>query len=361
MNRAPVAVTIVTYNSEWYIRPCLEAVLALDPAPEQIVVVDNLSSDGTRMVLREFSDRVEVICNGANTGFAAGQNQAIAMTRAEWVLTLNPDVILPPDFLGRLLGASELSDDVGTLCGKLLSLQPDLSMPSPAVLDSTGIYFTPELRHFDRGWGEPDDGRFHETEEVFGASAAAALYRRRMIEDVQVDGEFFDSAFFAYREDADVAWRAQLLGWRCLYRPMARGFHVRQVRPGKRGRNPAGVNMHSVKNRFLMRAKNITWPVWRRCWLQALWRDAVVIGGCLLWERASLPAFWHLAKALPGALRQRREIMARRRWTAARVEGGAGAEGVARVEEWFQADGAGAPEPQKNFSRPVVDPTSHRS
>ena len=347
MSTAPVAITIVTFNSEWYIRPCLEAVLALDPAPEQIVVIDNLSSDGTRVVLREFSDRVDVVCNGANTGFAAGQNQAIEMTRADWVLTLNPDVLLPGDFLARLLEAGDAGDDVGTLCGKLLSLRPDLSTPSPAVLDSTGIYFTPQMRHFDRGWGEPDDGRFNQTEEVFGACAAAALYRRRMIEDVKTGGYFFDPAFFSYREDADVAWRARLLGWRCVYRPAAYGFHVRQLRPGKRGRNPDVVNMHSVKNRFLMRAKNVTWPVWKRCWMPALVRDTAVVAGCLLWEHASLPAFWHLAKALPEALRQRREIMTRRRASV-------------NLAEWFQ-ELPPTPETQKNFAPPVVDPTTHRS
>jgi GT2 family glycosyltransferase len=210
------------------------------------------------------------------------------------------------------------------------------------------------MRHFDRGWGEVDDGRYYAQEEVFGASAAAALYRRRMIEDVQIDGNFFDPAFFAYREDADVAWRAQLLGWGCLYRPAAQAHHVRQMRPGKRGRNPANVNMHSVKNRFLMRVKNVTWPVWRRCWLQTLVRDVAVVGGCLLWEHSSLPAFWHLAKAMPEALRQRKAIMARRSAQAW------------QLGEWFQA---ARPEgrpverlaPQKNFSRAVVDPTTPRS
>ncbi|HZO57089.1 MAG TPA: glycosyltransferase family 2 protein [Bryobacteraceae bacterium] len=350
MTHSPVAVTIVTYNSEWYIRPCLESVLALDPAPEEIVVIDNLSSDGTRTVLREFSDWVKVVCNGANTGFAAGQNQAIALTRADWVLTLNPDVILPPDFLGRLLESGEVGEDMGTLCGKMLSLMPDMTLQTPPLLDSTGIYFTPQLRHFDRGWGEPDNGQYNQREEVFGASAAAALYRRRMIEAVQVEGNFFDPAFFAYREDADVAWRAQLLGWRCEYRPAAHGFHVRQVRPGKRGRNPKLVNMHSVKNRFLMRAKNITWPVWKQCWASTLARDATVVAGCLLHEHDSLPAFWHFVKAMPAALRQRREIMARQ------------SDRAAQIVEWFQFPRPETPAAKrKNFPAAVVDPPAHRS
>ena len=87
------------------------------------------------------------------------------------------------------------------------------------------------MRHFDRGWHEPDDGRFRRMEYVFGASAAAALYRREMVADISDGANFFDPDFFAYREDADVAWRAQLLGWRCLYVPAAVGYHVRTVNP----------------------------------------------------------------------------------------------------------------------------------
>jgi hypothetical protein len=79
-----------------------------------------------------------------------------------------------------------------------------------------------------------------------------------MIEDIAVGGEFFDSDFFTYREDADVAWRAQLLGWKCLYDPTACGYHVRKLRPGMRRQLAPEINMHSVKNRFLMRIKNIT-------------------------------------------------------------------------------------------------------
>ncbi len=87
------------------------------------------------------------------------------------------------------------------------------------IIDSTGIYFLPNLRHLDRGAGELDHGQFERMEYVFGATGAAALYRRSMVDDVSVNGEFFDEQFFAYREDADLAWRAQLMGWRCVYTP----------------------------------------------------------------------------------------------------------------------------------------------
>jgi GT2 family glycosyltransferase len=315
-NRKPsphVCVAIVTHDSRRYIRPCLEAVLRQEGVSLEVVVVDNASGDETRQELARFEGRVRTILNDRNVGFAAAQNQAIAAGGGDWVLALNPDALLGPGFIRRLVDAGGFDRQVGTVCGRLLSIGPGFEPPPDPRIDSTGIYFTPDMRHFDRGWREPDNGCYRSMEYVFGASAAAALYRREMIEDVSVNGEFFDPDFFSYREDADVAWRAQLLGWRCIYNPEATAWHVRSVTSANRRAVPAAINMHSVKNRFLLRIKNTTPGVLRRCWLPMVSRDLLVIGGCLLWEHRSLAAFWRLAKCLPRALERRRAIMSRRR------------------------------------------------
>src|SRR5579862_3495241 len=308
-----VSITIVTFNSGRFIKRCIESVLEQNYPFKEIIVIDNNSSDGTIDILEPFEDRCRIVYNEENIGFAAAQNQAIGLSRAEWVLTLNPDVLLLQGFIEAMVNAGNLDSRVGTVCGKLLTMSSTFDFPEEPLVDSTGIYFTPNLRHLDRGSLEVDNGHYRDYEYVFGATAAAALYRRDMIDDISVGGEFFDSDFFVYREDADVAWRAQLMGWRCLYVPFARGYHVRNVLPGNRRALPPEINMHSVKNRFLLRIKNISGDLYLRNWFSISARDIMVVACCLLWEHSSLKAFWYLAKNWKRVLAKRREIQSRQR------------------------------------------------
>ena len=330
-----VSVTIVTYNSGRFIKRCLESVLDQKYPFKEIIVIDNNSSDGTIDILEPFEDRCRIVYNEENIGFSAAQNQAISMSEAEWVLTLNPDVLLLQGFLEALVNAGGMDPRVGTVCGKLMTMMATFDFPKEPLVDSTGIYFTPNLRHLDRGSRQPDNGHFRNYEYVFGATAAAALYRREMIEDIAIGGEFFDNDFFAYREDADVAWRAQLMGWKCLYAPYAKGYHVRKARPGNRRELTAEINMHSVKNRFLLRMKNITGDLYWRNFFSITARDAVVISCCLVWEHTSLRAFPFLFRNWRGVMEKRREIMRRRRVSDE------------YMASWFAFDPVSKPAPKK--------------
>jgi GT2 family glycosyltransferase len=343
-----VSITIVTYNSGRFIKRCLESVLDQTYPFKEIIVIDNCSTDGTTDILEPFEDRCRIIYNEDNIGFAAAQNQAIAMSDSDWVLTLNPDVLLLPDFITALVHAGNQDPTIGTVCGKLLTMSAGFDFPEKPVVDSTGIYFTPTLRHLDRGSLEYDNGHYRQYEYVFGATAAAALYRREMIEDISLDSEFFDSDFFVYREDADVAWRSQLLGWKCLYGPYARGYHVRKALPGNRRALPPEINMHSVKNRFLLRIKNISGDLYRRNWLQITGRDLVVIACCLLWEHSSLKAFWFIATNY-------KRVLAKRKLIQERI----------RVDEdymasWFSFEPVSKPAPKKFAPVPARSKTARR-
>ena len=311
-DRPLVSVTVVTYNSGRFIRRCLESVLEQRHQALEVIVIDNASADGTCDILERFERRCSVVYNEENIGFAAAQNQAIRLARGDWVLTLNPDVLLLANFVTRLMETARMDPRAGTLCGKLLMADAGFDIEGSQRLDSTGMFFTPMLRHKDRGCMETNNGHYRHYEYVFGATAAAACYRREMITDISVEGEFFDADFFTYREDADVAWRAQLLGWKCIYDPHAAAYHVRKLRPGMRSELPPNINMHSVKNRFLMRIKNITPGLYLRNLLPITVRDLGIVAYCLLIERTSLPAFSILARDFSRVLRKRRLIQARR-------------------------------------------------
>ena len=217
------------------------------------------------------------------------------------MLCLNPDVVLSPDFVSQLVAAGEAHRDAGSICGKLLRWDPAAEQHKTNIIDSTGIYFTRNMRHLDRGAEERDNGQYDRVQYVFGASGAAAMFRRDFIEAVSVEGQFFDEEFFAFREDGDLAWRAQVMGWKCLYTPAAVAWHVRRVTPERRADLPLVINWHSVKNRFLMRGKNASgWLCWR-LFFPVAWRDLMTLGYALLRDWRMISAVFYPFTALSTA------------------------------------------------------------
>lgn len=336
MTESPISVTIVTWNSSRDIVRCLDALAGQTTTPREVVVLDNASSDDSAQLVVSHPLPVQFIQSDLNLGFTAGHNRAIAKTSGEWVLVLNPDVVLAPDFLNQCLAATKDRESVGAVAGKLLrmpsSLPGDFSAGFPddlwqgGVIDSTGILVTPQCRHLDRGAAEPDRGQYEQSEYVFGVSGAAAFYRRTMLDRTAVAGEFFDEDFFSFREDADLSWRSQLMGWDTIYWPRARAFHRRSVTPRRRRQLDPSINRHSVKNRFLLRMKNQTAGHALRYLVPTLFRDVLVLGALLTVEWSSLPAIPWLWKNRRHVFSKRRDIMSRR----ARPE--------AEVNRWFRRD-----------------------
>ena len=303
-----VSVLITTYNSAKFLARCLDSINSQTFQAIEVVLVDNASSDETRTILQQTTG-LKIFYNDRNIGFAAAQNQAARAAQGRWLLSLNPDVVLSPTFVETLVTTGPHSNVASTCLRWDLDAHEELTH----IIDSTGIYFRRDLRHLDRGAEELDAGQYEKVEYVFGATGAAALYRRAMLDDVSVEGQYFDEQFFAYREDADLAWRAQLMGWHCLYTPKAVAWHVRRVTPERRKQLPHEINWHSVKNRFLMRAKNISWPLYRHCFLHTSFRDAEVIGYCLLIDRKLASALANVWKLRRDLKRKRLIIQSRRR------------------------------------------------
>jgi len=304
-----VSVVVVTWNSARYLRRCLAGITAQSYRAYrdiELIVVDNASTDDSVALV---PSTARVIRNDTNAGFARAVNQAIAVARGEFVLLVNPDAWLRSDYLERLMNVME-DGAYGAATGTLLrAVGPDITPTNE--IDSRGIRMTRSGRHFDIDTG---DSKYPSMKyEVFGVSGAAALYSMTFIRDVTIGGEFFDEDFFSYREDADVAWRGRLFGWRAVYVPDAIGYHVRTVTPERRRTLSPIINMHSVKNRFLLRLKNEGLYLALRHALFEIPRDIVTIGAVLTIERTSLPAFAWLWRNRKRVLEKRREIQRRRR------------------------------------------------
>jgi len=293
-----VAVNIVTFNSGHDIEACLKSLHEQTFTAFEIHIFDNASSDNTLQVI-ESLDVKFLLRSSVNTGFCKAHNELAKQFPAEYILFLNPDTVLAPQFIQELVGGLDARPDAASASGKLLRMDGK-------TIDSTGITMHREQRHLDRGSGEVDRDQFNEPGEIFGPSGAAALYRRTALEEVAINGQYFDEDFFAYREDADLAWRCRLLGWKSIYVPTAAGRHRRRVTPERRNKLPSEINYHSVKNRFLLRFNNMTGDLYRRDFWRITQRDLTVIGYVLIREWSSIPALWYVIKNFPRLLKKRR-------------------------------------------------------
>ena len=318
---ATVAVCIVTHGSAADLPGCLEAVASLRHRPLEIVVVDCASRDGSLETARAHAPAglpFQAIGLAENLGFAGGMNTAFAHTRAPWVLTLNADARPAPDFVSRLLDRALAPSSLraGAITGRLVRPAGTAGMAGegePRRLDACGMVLTRNWRHLDRGSGEVDRGQLALPERVFGATGAASLFRRAAPRRRGGrEGEIFDPRFHSFREDAELCFRLRERGWEILYEPAALCEHRRFNLPERRSAMPAHVNLHSLKNRYLLRIYHQTAGNLAHTFFPTLARDVAALGWVVLRERSSLAAYAWLWRNRRDLLRRRRLIQARR-------------------------------------------------
>jgi GT2 family glycosyltransferase len=296
-----VSVVIPCWNGRRWLPGCLGSLADQQLPPTEVIVVDNGSQDGSLAYLGDEHPDVRVLALGINTGFAHAVNRGIAAARGELVALVNTDVELEPDWLARMSAAARDDGQVAAVACKMLSLH-----------DRRAIYDAGDVLRRDgacvqRGRFERDDGRFDQPEEVFGACAGAALYRRDAL--LAVGG--FDERYFAYLEDVDLALALRRAGWRCRYVP-AVALHAGEGSPPQQ---PGAHHFYVQRNTLLLVAN--AFPL---RWLplvayrQASWlREAVRERRLAVHLRACVAA----AALVPGVLRERRRL---RRHDAVSIE-----------------------------------------
>lgn len=215
-----VSIVIVNWNKKTYLKNCMESLLAQTCRPLEIIVVDNDSSDGSAEMVRQEFAQVKLIVNQYNALYCRAQNQGIRAARGEYIICLNNDVVLEKDFVRKLAECAGRDEKTGMVCGKILLMDKK-------TLDSAGQTLGKSRKPVERGYKKRDRGLHQEAGYVFSAGGVAPLYKRRMLEEIKIDEQYFDESYGMFYEDLDIAWRANLLGWRAFYNPQAIAYHHR--------------------------------------------------------------------------------------------------------------------------------------
>ena len=373
-----LAICTVTWNDAENLPRFFESLAALEGPAFRLIAVDNASTDGSVESLREHAGRagfpVEVIALEENTGFAGGLNRALESAFASdpcptWVLSLNTDAWPAPDYAERLIGSlrrfTSEERPVGAVTGRLSRAgaeegwrsadgQPEGRRTGSAtdsraaqrsdsragqrgdsrathrsdsraarrsdstVIDACGMALTRSWRHLDRGADRPDRGQHAVTERVFGGTGAATLFLSAALRDAAVDGRVLDDDFHSYREDAELCFRLQERGWQVLYEPRARAVHRRVNLARRRRRMSPEVNLHSLKNRYLLQYYHRTLADLPRTLLATTLRELGIVAYVILRERSSLAAYGWLWRHRR-RLRERRRLIRSRRLVPART------------------------------------------
>jgi GT2 family glycosyltransferase len=302
--------------------------LRLDFKDTEIIFLDNASSDGSVEFILKHYPSARVVANKDNSGYAGGANQAVEVSRGEFVLIMNPDIVFEPDYLKALMRRLEVDRQIGAIIGKLRKYDFK-SGQKTNFIDSAGLVMYRNRRCVDRGQGEEDHGQFDHAEEVFGITGACPLYRRAALEDCKIAGEYLDNSFFMYKEDVDISWRMRLFGWKCFYEPRAVAYHGRGTGVVDRStlwtvaKERKGLSKfqkyYSYKNERLMRVKNELWVGVRRDFVPILWKEFLMMGWMIFREPFLWKSLGKFLLQLPNALWKRREIMRRKRVDAEKI------------------------------------------
>lgn len=207
-----ISVIVLNYNGRGFLDGCLSSLACQSYSGFEVVVVDNGSTDGSPEYIEANYPWVRLVKNDENLGFAGGTNAGIRVAKGDYILTLNNDTRADSRFIEEL--TRPMTDPKVGVCAAKMRF-------ADGRINSAGICVSRSGAAWDRGMLEPDRGQYDLVEEVFGACAGAALYRKKMLDEIGL----FDEDFFLYLEDVDLAMRARLAGWKCIYVPRAKVVH----------------------------------------------------------------------------------------------------------------------------------------
>ncbi len=296
-----VSVIIPNWNGAHHLPVCLESLQQQSYPNIEVIVVDNASEDESLAILQRYPE-VRVLPQATNLGFTGACNAGLRAASGEILILLNNDTETHPDWVSTVVKAFADHPEAGIVASKMLLFD------RRDTLHTAGDYITPDGMAHNRGVWHKDAGQFNRTVYVFSACGGSAAYRATMLDEIGL----LDEDFFFSFEDVDLAWRAQLAGWRCLFVPHAIVYHKLKASGGG-----TTASYYDGRNRIYTLVKNYPADLWRDHWkevLSAQW--GLVKTAAKAWRgpaaRATLRGVAAGVLGIPRMLRKRRTIQAAR-------------------------------------------------
>jgi GT2 family glycosyltransferase len=296
------SVIIPNWNGKRFLQPCLDALRKQSYPAIEVIIADNASTDGSQEYIRTHYPEVRLIELPTNRGFTGACNAGMEAATGRYISLLNNDTEVDPEWVSAVVEAFRRYPDVGIVASKMLLFE------RRDHIHTAGDGFTTDGRAFNRGVWQKDEGQFDQEEFVFSACGGSSAYRREVLDQVGL----LDDDFFFLLEDMDIAWRAQLAGWRALYTPHAIVYHHLSATGGG-----VTASFYDGRNSLLLLIKDLPAALWRKYWWQILKRQfQIAIDALRAWRgeaaRARLRGIAAGIGLLPLALRKRRTVQAAR-------------------------------------------------
>ena len=310
MSKAPVTISIVTYNSAEHIKRCLDAVYAQDYPCIRILVIDNNSNDSTIEIINVVNANashagVEIVQTCHNLGYGGGHNLIRSLTDTPYVLFLNPDVCLDSTFVSENVKYLETHREIAVVGGKLFASHDRQN------LDGFGVDISRSRKFLLYAHQKLDDSTYSRPQEVFAVDGAAMFARRQALEDIATNGQWFDETFFLHKEDLDLCWRLRHAGWKCAVNPLSTGIHPRTFRPSDRQlrrRLPSELTATALRNQFALLIKNERIQDLLRDFPWIIIRHISILIYAVIFEPKSINALLQLWRDRSDLLKKRRQI-----------------------------------------------------
>lgn len=305
-----VSVIVVTCGKLDYLKPCLDSIRRQSYKNLEVIVINNTYNQELEKVIADAYPEVSLYSNFQNPYYCPALNLGISESKGEFVLCLNDDVILDEGFIENAFRGFSVDERIGMVSGKILRFDK-------ITIDSTGLFLSIWRTAKERGYGLKDRGQFEKEEYLFGVNGAAAFYRKKMLDELKINSEYFDSDFHIFYEDLDIAWRAQNSGWRGYYIPSAIAYHIRggTVRrqegldkPYARRYLSDDLHVDLIKNRYFTIIKNESFPSLLAHLPYILLYDLIIWGYLLLFRLRLIKLFLTASKEYAKSMLRKREL-----------------------------------------------------